>query len=713
MDLIDLIDNATTDKNTIHSYLPLYQALFKKKQYTARHVMEVGIGGSIQLWHDFFLDATIHGIDLNEKMDDKFKDRERIVLYTPVDAYNEEFVENRLRGIRFDVILDDGSHRLNDVRIFIRLYSRLLSDDGILLVEDIQDMRWIDQLQEEVPADLRRFIHVYDRRKQKGRYDDIVFVIDKSNHRKYIGIYQDKFHSEVLQSLMDMFNETHNMIWYYDEDYYQNNVYYRDRFPLLQTESVSAFSAAMDRLDQIIVSTLQCDLDYSTWSESHRDKLFGIVHTRTEYETYKDIRRLALTPNIDPCRYMIPIIASGIAEYRCENMNDMAIIGWFYDVKFDMEVLHQWMTCDERHRLHAFTKFYTPDLARFTKRYGTDRVIIYRDLSTIAIINIMKSKEIIILLNPRWMVNDLRYSGSISFAINHDIPLLTPAWYARLYPGLSDAVMTFDGSMENIRPPQNRIEAIHSIVRRNHRVIHDILDKKTLCGCLVEPRSSERDRILLLIENFRSVLPDVMLFIFTDVPLPEMDLVRVVSIHTDNLISSQYSDMLKTASFWDHFENYDFVLTVQTDGCLCPDSPHKIQEFMRYDYVGGYSAHKWWWKETKGLHSYEKDYQCFNGGFSLRRIRSLRRVIQTFPPQPTPAEFREGQTIPQYAEDLYFVAGMLKLGLPVGLEEHATKFCTHTHYVADTFCVHQLNRHVSRSELQRFLSFCPAFDSFF
>jgi len=51
MSLVDLADNSRTDKNTTHSYLPLYQKLLVNKKETAKNVLEVGIfhGGSINL----------------------------------------------------------------------------------------------------------------------------------------------------------------------------------------------------------------------------------------------------------------------------------------------------------------------------------------------------------------------------------------------------------------------------------------------------------------------------------------------------------------------------------------------------------------------------------------------------------------------------------------------------------------------------------------
>ena len=57
MSLSTIVDNSRTDKNTIHSYLELYQSLLVHKKNTAKNVLEVGIycGGSIKLWHDFFV----------------------------------------------------------------------------------------------------------------------------------------------------------------------------------------------------------------------------------------------------------------------------------------------------------------------------------------------------------------------------------------------------------------------------------------------------------------------------------------------------------------------------------------------------------------------------------------------------------------------------------------------------------------------------------
>jgi hypothetical protein len=182
-----LIDNSRTDKNTIHSYLPLYEKLLTSKKETAKCVLEVGIcnGGSIKLWKDFFTNATVHGVDIIDidSVWSEIKNNRDIVLHTSTNAYDSDFVTTRFlnKNIKFDFLLDDGPHTLESMKQFIHLYSQVMADDGILVIEDIQDWEWIDVLKNEVPEHLKEFVKVYDLRVNKSRYDDIVFTIDKSN----------------------------------------------------------------------------------------------------------------------------------------------------------------------------------------------------------------------------------------------------------------------------------------------------------------------------------------------------------------------------------------------------------------------------------------------------------------------------------------------------------------------------------------------------
>ena len=76
------------------------------------------------------------------------------------------------------MLLDDGPHTLESMKQFIRLYSQIMTPDGILIIEDVQSWDWIDILKNEVPEYLKEYVEVYDLRLNKNRYDDIVFVIN-------------------------------------------------------------------------------------------------------------------------------------------------------------------------------------------------------------------------------------------------------------------------------------------------------------------------------------------------------------------------------------------------------------------------------------------------------------------------------------------------------------------------------------------------------
>jgi hypothetical protein len=149
--------------------------------------LEIGIfqGGSIKLWSDFFTNATVYGLDIMDinNVWSEITNNNKIKLYTSIDAYNENFFTSHFlnKDIKFDLVLDDGPHSLESMKQFIKLYSQVIKDDGILIIEDVQSIEWIDVLKNEVPQNLKGYIKVYDLRHIKGRYDDIVFTIDKLN----------------------------------------------------------------------------------------------------------------------------------------------------------------------------------------------------------------------------------------------------------------------------------------------------------------------------------------------------------------------------------------------------------------------------------------------------------------------------------------------------------------------------------------------------
>ena len=195
--LNELVNNKHTDKNTVHSYLNLYENLLSTKKYTAKNILEIGIGypgsngGSIKMWNDYFVNANIYALDIQHINDvwHEIKNKNRIKLITSTDAYDEIYFKELFldKNIKFDMMLDDGPHSLQSMKQFIKLYTQLLTEDGILMIEDVQDIGWIEELKKVVPDHLKEYIQSYDLRSIKDRYDDIVFTINKN--KKYEASY--------------------------------------------------------------------------------------------------------------------------------------------------------------------------------------------------------------------------------------------------------------------------------------------------------------------------------------------------------------------------------------------------------------------------------------------------------------------------------------------------------------------------------------------
>jgi hypothetical protein len=188
--LIDLIDNTKTDKNTCHSYIETYEELFSQKKFNKNNILEVGIGepkenkdngGSIKLWYDYFVNSTIYGLDIQDlsNVNEDIINKDRIKLFTSVDAYDCNFIEENFKNIKFDILIDDGPHTLESMIFFLKNYSPLLNNNGVLVIEDVQDYKWFDILYENTPDELKKYVHVYDLRNKKHRWDDMLFVIKR------------------------------------------------------------------------------------------------------------------------------------------------------------------------------------------------------------------------------------------------------------------------------------------------------------------------------------------------------------------------------------------------------------------------------------------------------------------------------------------------------------------------------------------------------
>lgn len=233
----------------------------------------------------------------------------------------------------------------------------------------------------------------------------------------------------------------------------------------------------------------------------------------------------------------------------------------------------------------------------------------------------------------------------------------------------------------------------------------------SLCVSIIEPRPWVT-KINFLIKNVRQVLGDVPIHIFcgpsSAYRINTDDNVNLVKLNRDNFTRIEYCDLAKSNYFWNHIIS-EKVLFMQTDGCLCPSSKYSVEDFYHYDYIGGYAPQAWWHKELKiaGIKEQFK-YQCLNGGFSLRTVSACKKSIEFFKPTKT-IDYRcytSDAKVTDLFEDLFFACSMHILGYNIGKDDYSINFCTHTEYVRDTFCVHNLFNYKRDNT---FLEYCPEY----
>lgn len=138
-------DTAKFDVGYIDGF---YDKLFASKQDNYVDILEIGVheGKSLKLWRDYFINGIVYGIDI---LDLSFlNDEDRIVPIGFANAYTSETIK-RLRTTSlygFDIIIDDGPHDIKSMVYFLVHYQNLLKPGGILVLEDIIDVRYISNL---------------------------------------------------------------------------------------------------------------------------------------------------------------------------------------------------------------------------------------------------------------------------------------------------------------------------------------------------------------------------------------------------------------------------------------------------------------------------------------------------------------------------------------------------------------------------------------
>lgn len=133
--------NLNASDKWVH-YFDIYDHFFRPYIGKAAKVLEIGIqnGGGLQILSKYLQNASIHGVDIDSKVQ-YLRFDENIKVYN-FDITDINAIQNYFTGLQFDIIIDDGSHVCSDViNTFYTLFS-LLRPGGVYLVEDLHTSYW-------------------------------------------------------------------------------------------------------------------------------------------------------------------------------------------------------------------------------------------------------------------------------------------------------------------------------------------------------------------------------------------------------------------------------------------------------------------------------------------------------------------------------------------------------------------------------------------
>jgi cephalosporin hydroxylase len=176
-----------TDKDCHHRYCTLfYDAALAKYRDQRVELLEIGVGagGSLVMWHRYFRNAArIVGIDaaLAPSLLDAylrgFAAAPDNIMLKQGDAYFSR-VGDDLGA--FDIIIDDGPHTFDSHLAVLLFYLPKLKPGGMLVIEDVADVRWTSTYQRAVELHPRHTHKTIDLRHEFHKLpDDVLFVVEK------------------------------------------------------------------------------------------------------------------------------------------------------------------------------------------------------------------------------------------------------------------------------------------------------------------------------------------------------------------------------------------------------------------------------------------------------------------------------------------------------------------------------------------------------
>lgn len=120
-------------------YMNVYHRYFSPLRENVRNLLEIGVlqGNSLKVWHDYFPDAQIWGVDINPSSNRDYGDRIQVITGSQTDpVVLSKVAPDRL----LDIVIDDGSHVVEHMIETFRLLWPRVAPGGLYVIEDLENI---------------------------------------------------------------------------------------------------------------------------------------------------------------------------------------------------------------------------------------------------------------------------------------------------------------------------------------------------------------------------------------------------------------------------------------------------------------------------------------------------------------------------------------------------------------------------------------------
>ena len=138
-------DKTNHDRTDGLCYLDIYESYFKNFKDKEVNILEIGVrtGNSVFTWKEYFSKANIFGVDIDTSCKQFEGERIKIVIGDATDV--KTINEINPSEIKYDIIIDDGSHINLDIITSFNLLWDKLSDGGLYIIEDLHNSYGVDR----------------------------------------------------------------------------------------------------------------------------------------------------------------------------------------------------------------------------------------------------------------------------------------------------------------------------------------------------------------------------------------------------------------------------------------------------------------------------------------------------------------------------------------------------------------------------------------